>query len=748
MFRALISAALPAFAAETPDPPIPPPAQALTLERVFASPALDGPMPREVRLSPDGQHLTLLRNRPDDRERYDLWGFNRTTGQWRMLVDSQKLTSGRELSEVEKMQRERKRVGSLKGILTYEWAPDAQSLLVPLDGDLFIAGLDGSVRQVAGTQGGELNPKLGPKGRHLAYVRDRRLWVCPVGTNGTATVLTPEEASEDVRWGEAEFVAQEEMNRYAGFWWSPDESRIAVERFDESRVGVVTRAAIGANGTRTYNQRYPMAGGTNAEVSLWIVSPTNDLRVAVDLGPDRDIYLARVDWAPDGRILYVQRENRAQTRLDLLAVDPDSGRSRVLWTEQAAQGGWINLSDRYRFLEDGSLIWWSERDGFGHLYRYRDGTWQSLTRGEWVVTALLGVDEAKGRLYFTGTRDSVLAQQVYALSLAAPDRVERLTDPEFDHSATMDKQGRTLLITRSSPDQPPQSYLADGEGRRLAWIEENRVDESHPYAPYRSAHRPAIFGTLPAVDGTPLHWCMVTPPLEPGRRYPVFYHHYGGPGAQLVRRGWQGSLVQAIVARGYIYFELDNRGSEHRGVRFASSLSRAMGSVEVQDQLAGAGYLKTLEFVDPKRIATFGWSYGGYLTLKMLEANPGVYAAGIAVAPVTRWELYDTHYTERFLGDPNQEGEVYSRSGALAEAAKIRDPLLIIHGMADDNVVFENSSAIIATLQADAVPFEMMLYPGYTHGISGPRISQHLYETVFRFLARNGVGPGPVSGGP
>jgi dipeptidyl-peptidase-4 len=171
-----------------------------------------------------------------------------------------------------------------------------------------------------------------------------------------------------------------------------------------------------------------------------------------------------------------------------------------------------------------------------------------------------------------------------------------------------------------------------------------------------------------------------------------------------------------------------------------------MGSVEVQDQLAGANYLKTLDFVDPKRIATFGWSYGGYMSIKMLQADPGAYAAGIAVAPVTKWELYDTHYTERYLGDPKREPQVYATSNALADTGRIRDPLLLIHGMADDNVVFEN----LRVHRQDAgggMPFEMMLYPGYTHRISGPKVSQHLYETVFRFLDRNGVGPAPLVAG-
>jgi len=221
----------------------------------------------------------------------------------------------------------------------------------------------------------------------------------------------------------------------------------------------------------------------------------------------------------------------------------------------------------------------------------------------------------------------------------------------------------------------------------------------------------------------------------------VFFEHYGGPHAQVVSRGWTGALAQAIVAKGYIYFELDNRGSANRGVAFESPISRAMGTVEVADQKAGLDYLKSLPFVDPAKIATYGWSYGGYMTIKMLQADPGAYAAGIAGAPVTDWALYDTHYTERYLGDPRKEPQVYAKSGALEQVERIKDPLLLIHGMADDNVFFENSTALIAKLQSANVPFEMMLYPGYTHRVSGPKIGTHLWETIFAFLQRHGVTP-------
>jgi len=710
----------------------------LTFERVYASPDLNGPSPRALKISPDGRFVTLLRNRETDRERYDLWGYDRQAGEWRMLVDSDALGSGRELSEAEKMQRERLRIGNLTGIVDYQWAPNGEALLVPIDGDLHLAQLDGTSQQLTDTAEAELNPALSETGAYVSFVRDRGLWTGRPGAE--ARRVTPDDG-DLVTWGEAEFVAQEELDRHTGYWWSPGDRRIAVVRVDETPVGVVTRTAIGATGTRTFTQRYPVAGSPNADVRLFVIDPDGDNRVQADLGPNSDIYLARVDWAPDGGALYVQRLNREQTVLDMFKVDPATGRSEVLFSERAAAGHWINLTDNYRFLDDGRLIWWSERDGFGHLYLFAHGRWTQLTRGEWVVTGLAGIDQQAGRVYFTGTRDDVLAKQVYALDLGNPQNLDRLTELEFDHSARMDGKGKTLVVARSAQDQPPQHYLADGQGARIAWISENDISAAHPYAQYVASHRRTTYGTVAAEDGTPLHWMMITPERVPGRRYPVFFDHYGGPHVQKVTKGWMGALPQAVVDAGFIYFQLDNRGSANRGVAFEKPIYRAMGGVEVADQKRGAEYLKTLDFVDPDKIALFGWSYGGYMTLKQLQADPGLYAAGVAVAPVTKWELYDTAYTERYMGTPQADGPAYEAASALTQAGRIADPLLLIHGMADDNVVFENTSELISKLQADAVPFEMMLYPGFGHSIAGGRTREHLYETVFRFFRAHGVTP-------
>ena len=723
----LSMSAMPAMAADAPPK--------LTLERLFGSPDLSGSQPRGLKLSPDGRLLTSLRPRADERDRFDLWALDPQTGREWMLVDSKAIGSGAELSEAEKMQRERARIGGTKGIVAYDWTPDAKAILVPLDGDLYLAKLDGSVVPLTNGPESELNPVVSPKGSFVSFVRDQNLFVQPIG--GAASWMATQSGGGTVHWGEAEFVAQEEMDRRTGYWWSPDEKLIAVERFDEAPVGIVTRAAIGADGTRVVDQRYPAAGTANALVELYVIKPDGTARVKVDLGPDPDIYLARVDWTPDGKTLLVQRQSRDQKTLDMLSVDPATGRASIMFTEKAGARSWINLSDAYQPMRDGSLIWRSERTGFGHLYHYKGGKWTPLTSGEWVVQALVGVDETKGRLFFTGNKDGFLEQHLYTVDITKPGQITRLTESGWWHGATMDAAARRVIVARSSPTQPTQLYLADADGKRLRWINENAVREGHPYFPFLRDHQERKFGTIKAADGTELYWEMITPKLEPGKTYPVFYQHYGGPGTgQQVTRAWNGALPQYLVSRGYIYFQIDNRGSYHRGKVFEDHLYHAMGTVEVADQLAGAAFLKTLPFVDAKRIAINGWSYGGYLTIKMLEAAPGVFAAGISGAPVTKWELYDTHYTERYLGDPRTDPASYASSNALADTAKITDPLLLIHGMSDDNVVFTNATAFAAKMQREARPFEMMFYPGQTHRVGGPGISQHLWTTIFDFLDR------------
>jgi dipeptidyl-peptidase-4 len=568
-------------------------------------------------------------------------------------------------------------------------------------------------------------------------VRDQNLFVIDAAS-GAERQLTRDGAGP-VSWGVAEFVANEEMDRDVGHWWSPDDRYLAVARVDESNVRLVTRTAIGAEGTRVFEQRYPVAGSPNAVVDLYVLRPEGGGQVKVDLGPDTDIYLARVDWSQDGNRLFVQRQSRDQKKLDLLEVDPATGRSRLLFSETSPT--WVNLHNNLIPLKDGSLIWSSERSGFQHLYRWRAGRWTQLTRGDWVVGDVKGVDEATGRIYFTGNLDTPIERHLYAVNYNRPAAPQRVTEAGWWNDVQMDKAATRALVFRSNPTQPGQVYLAGTDGRRIAWIEENALRPGHPYAGHLASHAQPRFGTIPAEDGTALHYEMLTPRLEPGRRYPVFVEVYGGPGVQRVARDWTSARHQFLVDQGWIVFMVDNRGATNRGKKFEDHLYHAMGGVEVRDQLTALAWLKRQPFVDGERVGVYGWSYGGYMVAKLLQAAPGAFAAGVAGAPVTRWELYDTHYTERFLGNPSKDPAPYQSSGVVEDAAKIADPLLLIHGMADDNVVFENTTVLVGALQALGKPFELMVYPGATHAVPGEGRQIHLWRTITNFLDRHVRGP-------
>ncbi|MPT48138.1 MAG: S9 family peptidase [Sphingobium sp.] len=710
----------------------------LTLERLYSSPDLSGAQPRALKISPDGRLVTMLRNRTEDRDRFDLWAIDTGTGTERMLVDSLKFGTGAELSEAEKMQRERARIGGTKGIVAYDWAADARHILVPLDGDLFLADIDGGVTRLTQSEEGELNPMVSPKGKYVSFVRGGNLIVTDIASKVETPLTTG--ASDTISWGVAEFVAQEEMDRTAGYWWSSDDALIATARVDESGVAIVNRAAIGAEGTKIYPQRYPLAGTANAVVDLYIINPITKAQVKVDLGADKDVYLARVNWAKDGKTLYVQRQSRNQQRLDLLSVNPATGASKVILTETGKT--WINLHNAFRPLSDGSFLWWSERSGDGHLYRVKDGKWTAITAGQWQVRDVVGVDEKAGTVTFTGNRETPLEQNVYTASLHGKGEIKRLTETGWWNNAVMDGAGSRLIISRSNTDQPAQIYLADRDGKHLRWLSENKVEGAHPYAPYKAAHVKTQFGTIKAKDGSTLYTKLLTPPLEKGKRYPVFMIHYGGPGAgRQVTNQWGGALSQYLVQQGWVVFAVDNRGTPDRGKAFEDHIYRAMGTVEVDDQLSGVEWLKAQDFVDPARIATYGWSYGGYMTLKLLEKAPGVFGAGISGAPVSKWELYDTHYTERYMASPVGADSAYPASNAIAEAGNITDPLLLIHGMADDNVVLEHSTAFMAAMQEKGRPFELMLYPGQTHRFAGEGANVHNWRTIEQFLRRLGIAP-------
>jgi dipeptidyl-peptidase-4 len=657
-------------------------AERLTIERLFADPALSGTAPRALEYAPDGSRVTFLRNREDDYERYDLWEYHIGDGRTRRLVDSELLVPGEEtLSDEEKARRERQRIFG-RGIMEYAWAEDSRSLLFPLAGDVFRYDLaTREVAQLTRTGAFETDVRSSPDGRYVSFIRDQDIYAVDL-RDGRELRLT-RDGGGPIRNGMAEFVAQEEMDRLTGYWWSPDERHVAFIQVDESPVDLVTRSEIYADRVATIEQRYPAAGRPNVKLRLGIVAVATGEQRWIDLGDDPDIYLPRVAWANSSRLSF-QLQSRDQHTLALRVHDLDGGATRTLVEEQSDT--WINLHDDLHFFENSDrFVWSSERDGFRHLYLYSmsRGLLRQLTSGSWAVDRLAGVDEQRGLVYFSGRRDTPLERHLYRVPLDGNGAIERLSQREGMHEITLAGDQQTYLDRFSASLQPPQVSLHRVDGERLAWIEENALQPGHPLAPYADELVEPEFGVLENDGGDKLYYRLFRPSdFDPARRYPVVQYVYGGPGAQVVNRGWPRLFLQYLAQQGFVVFSVDNRGSTHRGKAFEDHLYKRMGHPEVEDQVAGVRFLRSLPFVDPGRIAIYGHSYGGYMALMSLFTAGEWFAAGVAGAPVTDWALYDTHYTERYMGMPQVDGEAYRASSVFPYVDGLADPLAALprHG--------------------------------------------------------------------
>ena len=742
-------------------------AEKLTLEAITGSAPLSGPTLMKPKVAPDGSRVTFLRGKESDRNQLDLWEYHIASGQTRLLVDSKVVLPGVEtLSDEEKARRERQRIAAMSGIVDYQWSPDAKTLLFPLGGELYLydLGKQGreAVRQLTHGEGFATDAKLSPKGGYVSFVRGRNLWVIALA-DGKQMQLT-NDGSATIGNGVAEFVADEEMDRHTGYWWAPDDSAIAFARIDESPVPVQKRYEMYADRVEMVEQRYPAAGDANVRVELHVVqaAPEN-LRVystpeqqaagaalhvthqqyarrRIDLGDNPDIYLARVNWR-DPQHLTFQRQSRDQKTLELIEADLGNGKQRTLITETSKT--WVPLHSNLRFLKDGRFIWSSERSGFEHLYvASADGRQLStLTSGNWPVDELLAVDEAAGKVYFRAGVESALRSEIYAVPLAggAPVRLSRVAGM---HSAAFANNASVYVDSWSNSTTPPQIELYRANGEKIATLLDNDItDPQHPYAKYRAAQQPVEYGTLAAADGkTELHYSLIRPTgFDAAKKYPVAVFVYGGPAAQTVTDSWPGRgdhlFNQYLAQQGYVVFSLDNRGTPRRGRDFGGALYGVQGTVEVADQLKGVEWLKNQPWVDGSRIGVQGWSNGGYMTLMLLAKASNQYACGVSGAPVTDWGLYDTHYTERYMNLPAANPAGYREGRILTHINGLTSPLLLIHGMADDNVLFSNSTSLMSALQKRGQPFELMTYPGAKHGLSGSN-ALHRYRVAEAFLAR------------
>jgi len=714
----------------------------LSIERIFSSPSLNGQTPKSLKFSPDGTRVTYLQGKVENLNQYDLWEYNIADKENKILVDSKELFSGKEtLSDEEKARRERKRVyGS--GIMEYKFSNDGQALLFPLNGDIYYYNLaDKSSKRLTETPEFETDVKFSPKGKYVSFIRNQNIFVIDI-SSGKESQLT-ESGGGVIKNGMSEFVAQEEMDRMTGYWWSPNEKHIAFLNVDESPVEIAIRNEIYAEDIKLVEQRYPYTGTNNVKIKLKTVSLKNKKIRNVDIGENEDIYLPRVKWLPNGTQLSYQWQSRDQKTLKLNLYSVKNRKQKTLLTETSEH--WINLHNDLHFLKNGNFIWASERDGFKHLYKFnaKGELITQLTKGEWVVDSVKNIDEENGWIYFTGRADTPLERHLYKVPLAgkSPEHVERVSERNGTHKVVFAKNSKTYIDKFSNIATPTQVSLHQASGEHIVWLTENKLDESHPVFPYFENFVQPEFGSLKSDDEvTDLYYKLYKPQtMTPGKKYPVIVKVYGGPHAQRVTNSWSNRdlMIQHMVQQGYIVFQLDNRGSNYRGTAFEFPIYENLGEVEVTDQITGAKFLHTLPFVDKERIGIFGHSYGGYMALMTMFKASDYFKAGVSGAPVTDWSLYDTHYTERYLNHPKVNAEGYESSSVFPYIEGLNGPLLVYHGMADDNVLFTNTTKLMKALQDANKQFELMTYPGSKHSMRGKKVKTHLNHTIMNFFDRH-----------
>lgn len=715
----------------------------LTVQRIYSSPSLSGETLRGLEWTPDGTRLSYFRPAQNGQDRADLIVVDAKTGHSRVLVPADKVAS--------LMPRATTQVAQRTGFgrmpeARYLWSPNDKSLLFIGGGNLVLFNTEsGTAKNLVSGNQPVGDPKFSPDAQWVSYTRDYNVWVVNVATGKSHAVTTG--GSEALRKGQVDWVYPEELSLGTAYWWSPDSKRIAYLQFDESPVTRYPIIDMATPAGQLLFTRYPQAGSANPILRVGVISVDGGHTTWMNTGANTNVYLPRVQWLPNSRQLAIQRLNRAQTRLDLLLADASTGVSKTILTDTDKY--WINISDDLYFFSDSSkFLWSSERSGFRHLYLYDiDGKeLEQLTSGNWQIPDISGfgpggenglaVDEARGYVYFVTNKDNVTETQLYRLSLAGKS-LTRITQAAGTNSVAMSPNAHYFIDTFSTAMTPPRQTLYRAGGARIAVLDSDRVPELAAYD-----LSPVKFLTVKADDGTTLHAMMILPRnFDPSRKYPVLINVYGGPEAQNVRNDW-GSVTflwhELMAENGYIIFTLDNRGSYGRGHAFETPIYHHFGKIELEDQLTGVRWLKSQPYVDPSRIGIWGWSYGGYMTLYSILNAPDVFKAAVAVAPVTDWKLYDTIYTERYMGTPQENPEGYKDSSPVTYASHLQTKLMEVHGTGDDNVHFANTAEMLnAFIAAGKYPAALMIFPGRGHPIADRPARIQLFERITQFFLRN-----------
>ncbi len=571
----------------------------------------------------------------------------------------------------------------------------------------------------------------------VAYVKGNDLYIKHLDSEKLIRI-TEDGKHNHIINGATDWVYEEEFSLAKGFAWSPDGTKIAFLRFDESKVNEFTMTLHKDNAYPEYETfKYPKVGELNSTIAVHIYDLNTGKTAKVKLEEESDIYLPRIKWVPDSKNLCVFKMNRHQNDLKLLLANAITGKSSVLLHE--TNKFYIDITDDLTFLKDGSgFIWTSEKDGFNHIYHHdmKGKLVKQITSGDFEVTKLYGVDENNKKLYYQSTEGSPLERHIYEVNFKG--KKKKISEASGWHTAQFSSTFDYFVNTHSTVNSPSSYVVYGRNGKEIRSIEDNSniKDLQKEYGV-----QPVEFFDFKNKENVSLNGYMIKPAdFDASKKYPVFMYCYGGPGSQTVMDKFGGFnywWFQMLAQQGYIVVSVDNRGTGGRGEQFKKMTYLQLGKYETIDQIEGAKYLGGLDYVDADRIGIFGWSYGGYLSSLCLLKGNDVFKSAIAVAPVTNWKWYDSIYTERYMRTDKENPDGYRNNSPVYFADQLKGNYLIVHGAADDNVHFQNTAEMVNALVMANKQFDSAFYPNRNHGIYGGPTRSHLYTKMTKFIKDN-----------
>jgi dipeptidyl-peptidase-4 len=592
------------------------------------------------------------------------------------------------------------------------------------------------------SQGGKQSyATFSPDGTYVAFARDNNLFVVNL-SDFKESQITSDGKFNSIINGSTDWVYEEELGFAQAFYWSPGSKKIAFYRFDESNVKEynMQKWNHGALYPEDYKFKYPKAGEDNSEIEIWLYDIQTQQKIKVDIGAEKDIYIPKIMWTMNSNILALQRMNRLQNTLEVLHADATTGKSSVILTEKSDTYIDVNYTtDEMMYLKNGTeFLFASERSGFKHIYLYDlKGTLISpITKGDWEVTQVVGVDEKTKVLYYISTEENYLNRTFYSVSFDGEKKI-KLSAAEGSHSINMSNDFQFYIDYFNSANQPLTVSLYKTKGNSLIKALESNDALKKTIEEY--AIVPKEYFKYTAADGsTQVDGFLLKPKnFDSSKKYPVIVYQYSGPRSTNTTNSFGGGSFwwhQMLTQKGIIVAVMDTRGNGSRGEKFAKLTYKQLGKSETEDLLAGGKYLGTLPFVDKNRLAIWGWSFGGYTTSLVMTKGAGTYKVGIAGAPVTSWRYYDNIYTERFLQRPQDNAKGYDENSPTQYADKLQGYFLLIHGTGDDNVHFQNSVALEDALINAGKQFRSHFYPDQPHGFRGGKVNHHRWTLMTDFL--------------